>query len=81
MTRLNEEWRRYEKSGYDIWGVEIESVFDCGNTPPEGAESCARAEFIARNPKSFIKNDRFIGYNIPVEDFNDCVSTYLARFN
>lgn len=81
LTRLKEEMRSYDKAGYDIYGVTIESVFDCGTAPPEGAESFARAEFIARNPKSFIKNDRFYQYDIPTEDFNNCVISYLARFN
>lgn len=81
LTRLKEEMRSYNKAGYDIYGVAIESVFDCGMAPPEGAESFARAEFIARNPKSFIKNDRFYQYDIPTEDFNNCITSYLARFN
>lgn len=77
LTRLREEMRSYSKK-FDICGVVIESVIDCGDTPPEGAESDARGYFIKKNPASFTKNDRFMGYDIPVEEFNERVLAYIA---
>lgn len=78
--RLNEEISQYSKK-YDINKAVVESVFDCGTIHPEGAESAARAEFIMQNPTSFIKNDRFLGFDIKVEDFNNCVQNYLDKCN
>lgn len=77
MARIKEEIRSYQKR-YDVLGVVIESVIDCGDIPPEGAESYARSEFIKRNPASYAKNDRFLGYDIPVEEFNSLVLGYLG---
>lgn len=78
LTRLKEEIRQYNKK-YDIGTVTIESVIDCGDIPPEGAESEARAKFIQQCPSSYIKNDRFLGFDIAVEDFNNCILSYLNK--
>ena len=77
-TRLKEEIKQYSKN-YDIEGVVIESVIDCGDIPPEGAESEARAKFIQQCPSSYIKNDRFLEFDIAVEDFNNCILSYLNK--
>ena len=77
LQRLKEEIRKYKKS-FDIYGVVIESVWDCGDIPPEGAESFVRAHFIKNNPTSYVKNDRFLKYDISVAEFNDCVKAYLT---
>ena len=75
--RLKEEIRSYRKN-FSIGYAVIESVFNCGDLPAEGAESYCRAKFIKQYPHTFKKNDRFIGINIPVDDFNDIVKSYLA---
>ncbi len=76
-TRLNEEIRKYSKK-FDIYGVEIESVIDCGDIPPEGAECHIKGYFIKKYPNAYAKNDRFLGINISVDEFNEQVNAYLA---
>lgn len=75
--RLKEEIRSYRKN-FSIGYAVIESVFNCGDLPAEGAESYCRAKFIKQYPHTFQKNDRFIGIDIPIEDFNEAVKSYLA---
>ena len=77
MTRIKEEMRKYGKQ-FDVCGAVIESVFDCGALPPEGAESAVRSYFIKKYPQAYIKNDRFMGIDINVDDFNSCVKNYLC---
>ncbi len=77
-ARLNEEIRSYKKSGFNIGRAVIESVIDCESVPAEGAESFTRAKFIRQYPNTFMKNDRFIGVDIPTNDFNNLVNAYLA---
>lgn len=79
LVRIKEEMRKYKKSGFNVKGVAIESVIDCGEIPPEGPESAARSYFIAKNPKSFTKNDRFSRFDISVNEFNNCVNNYLQN--
>ena len=76
--RLKEEIRSYRKN-FSIGYAVIESVFNCGDLPAEGAESYCRAKFIKQYPHTFQKNDRFMGIDIPVDDFNDAVKSYLAQ--
>ena len=78
VGRIIQEINTYKKKGFDIYKGVIASVIDCGIYPPEGAESRARAEFIKQYPSFFVKNDRFIGVDIPVEDFNTLINAYLA---
>ena len=77
-SRLSAEIRSYSKKHPVEYAI-VESVIDCGDIPPEGAESATRALFIRKVPKSFIKNDRFFGYDIDVKEFNTCVKNYLAK--
>lgn len=74
--RINEELNEYFP--YGVIGAVIESVIDCGNVPPEGAECVAKAHFIQKAPHAYVPNDRFRNYNIDVEEFNTCVKNYLA---
>ena len=56
----------------------INRIYNCGNLPSEGLESLIRSEYIKKYPKSFKKNDRFIGERF---DFNLCdeiAKNYLA---
>ena len=78
LGRIIQEINAYRKNGFDIYKGVIESVIDCGTLPPEGAESRARAEFIKKYPNTYLKNDRFIGVDIPTEDFNNLITAYLA---
>lgn len=75
-VRLNEEINKYNKK-FDVYGVIIESVIDCKDIPPEGAESQLRAHFIKKYPNSYMKNDRFREVDIPVDEFNEIVNSYL----
>lgn len=74
--RLKEEIKSYRKN-FSIGYAVIESVFDCGDLPAEGAESYCRAKFIKEFPNTFQKNDRFMGVDIPVVNFNEAVTSYL----
>lgn len=78
-TRVKEEIRSYRKNAVDVYKVVICSVFDCGELPAEGAESITRAEFIRQYPNTFKKNDRFMNIDIPTENFNKIVNSYLKR--
>lgn len=78
QTRAREEIEDYRKN-YDIKGVIIESVIDCGDVNPELAESQARSFFGQRYKGTFRSKDRFL-YDIPTEEFNECVNNYLAQF-
>ena len=56
----------------------INRIYNCGDLPSEGLESLIRSEYIKTYPKSFKKNDRFIGERF---DFNLCdeiAQNYLA---
>ena len=75
--RAQEELRNYSKN-FDVIGVTIDSAIDCGEVDPEGAESYCRAMFIKEYPNTFLKNDRFLGVDIPTERFNNLVASYLA---
>ena len=77
QSRATKELREYQKK-FDVVGVSVESAIDCGDVDPEGAESYCRAKFIRKYPGTYLKNDRFLGVNIPVEDFNNLVADYLA---
>lgn len=77
QTRLSRELRDYRANGDNIKYATIESVFDTSEYWPEGAESIARAMFIKKFNKHFIKNDRFT-CDIDVNEFNEIVSGYLA---
>lgn len=74
--RLKEEIKSYRKN-FSIGYAVIESVFDCRDLPAEGAESYCRAKFIKEFPHTFQKNDRFMGVDIPVVNFNEAVTSYL----
>lgn len=76
-VRLKEEIKSYRKAGFHITKVVIESIIDCGEIPSEGAESFARAIFIKKYPNTFLKNDRFLGVDIPVEFFNKVIFNYF----
>lgn len=76
-TRLKEEIRTYRKN-FAVNKATIESVYNCGELPAEGAESFCRALFIKEYPNTFQKNDRFMGVDIPVSKFNEIVERYLA---
>lgn len=76
-SRLNEEIKSYRKAGSNIYKAIVCSVFDCGELPAEGAESITRAEFIKQFPQAFRKNDRFEKIDIPTENFNKIVNSYL----
>lgn len=76
--RIREEIKYYRKHDLNVGNAIVESVYDCGELPAEGAESFCRAIFIKRHPNTYHKNDRFFGLNIPVEEFNQAVEKYLA---
>ena len=75
--RISEEIKSYSKN-YDIASATIESMIDCGTLEPEGAESICRAEFIKKYEGKYLKNDRFLGVDISVEDFYKIVYNYLT---
>lgn len=77
-TRLREEIKSYTKTGFDFTHVVIESIINCGEVPSDGAESLARAMFIRQYPNTFLKNDRFLGVDIPKEKFENLVKNYLT---
>lgn len=77
LTRLKEEIRSYSKSGFFITKVIIEDIVNCGDIPAEGLESFCRAKFIRNYPNTFKKNDRFMGVDIPVEEFKRMTAMYL----
>ena len=76
-ARLKEEIRNYKKS-FDVCGVVVESVIDCKEIPAEGAESHLRGYFIKKYPQNYVKNDRFVGIDIDVNEFNEVVNNYLT---
>ena len=76
-TRLTRELHDYRAKGDNIKYATIESVFNTNEYYPEGAESIARAMFIKKFNKHFIKNDRFT-CDIDVNEFNAIVTQYLA---
>lgn len=76
--RLKEEIRAYRKK-FDIAYAEIDNVIDCGNINAEGPESFCRAIFMKDYKGAYLKNDRFLKVNIPVERFNELVTSYLSE--
>lgn len=77
--RAAEEIKYYQSHKLPIDSVEICSVIDCGDIPCEGAESITRAYFIRKFPKTFYKNDRFFGIDLPTRTFNSVVKNYLEN--
>lgn len=76
--RLIEELRSKTYKGMGATKAIVNRVYNCGDLPAEGLESLIRSEYIKKYPKSFKKNDRFIG---ELFDFNLCdkiASEYLS---
>lgn len=79
--RLKEHIKYYTeeaKPTYEIGNATIESVVDCGEIPAEGAECKCKEFFIRKFPKSFRKNDRFLGIDISIQDFERLCAEHLA---
>lgn len=76
--RLSQEIRSYRKSGYDIQLVEVDRVWNCGDLPAEGLESLIRSEYIKKYPKSFKKNDRFLGEFFDLSKCDKIAEDYLG---
>lgn len=68
--RIKEEIRQYTKDGFIIGHAAVESVFDCGDMPPEYYENYIKSRYIAKSRESYQVNDRFIKYDISVKEFN-----------
>lgn len=66
--RIKEEIRYYQNRGINFDNVIIEEVIDCGDWEAEMVESHLRFRFIKKY-RNWMKNDRFLGINIPVEEF------------
>ena len=76
--RLIEELRSKTYTSMGVTKAIINRIYNCGDLPSEGLESLIRSEYIKKYPKSFKKNDRFIGERF---DFNLCdeiAENYLA---
>lgn len=76
--RLIEELRSKTYTSMGATKAIINRIYNCGDLPSEGLESLIRSEYIKKYPKSFKKNDRFIGERF---DFNLCdkiAQNYLA---
>lgn len=80
-TRIKEHLVYYTekvKRPFDIKSYKLESLIDCGEIPAEGLESDIRSKFIKKFPREFIKNDRFFGIELSVEEFNLMAKNYLG---
>ncbi len=78
-VRLDEEIKDYQKKIPNLTKGVICSVIDCGDVPAECAESIARAYFIRKYPKAYLKNDRFCGVDISPRTFNKIVNKFLTE--
>ena len=79
--RLAEEEKEYSRKHYtkgEVRGVKA-VIVNCGKYPPEGMESFVRAYFIKKYPQNFVPNDRFMGINIPNEEFTKIARAYLEE--
>lgn len=75
--RLIEELRSKTYKDMGITNAVVNRVYECGNLPAEGLESLIRSEYIKKYPKSFKKNDRFIGEKFDFELCDKIAEDYL----
>lgn len=76
--RLIEELNNKTYQSMGAMYVEIDRIYDCGDLPAEGLESLIRSQYIKKYPKSFYKNDRFIGELFDLEYCDTITKEYLA---
>ena len=78
--RLPEEIAKYIKdNGWDINRVEICKIMSTKGITPTLVESSLRSEFGIDYGDSFVDNDRFMGVDLPTEQFTEIVNKYLRR--
>lgn len=80
FTRLKEELASSTYADLGCVKAIIHRVYDCGEMPAEGLESCFRAEYIKKYPNSFKKNDRFISTFFDLAEADKIASKYLGDF-
>ena len=77
FQRVKEEISYYLRQ-FDIEGVEVEAIHDCGAMPAESYESFLRAMFTKKFPNTWKKNDRFFGVDISPTDFSKACARFAA---
>lgn len=78
-TRVKEEIKAYEKSGYVITKVKIIDFVEVANESLSlGVECQLKAKLIKKYQNSFIKNDRFT-IKIKKDEFQKIVKKYLKK--
>ena len=75
--RIKEELTKYRKNG--VCFARLMRLWDCGEMPPEGLESILRAHCIKKYPGTFVKNDRFAGVCIDLDDADRLTKEYLVE--
>lgn len=75
--RLIEELRSKTYKGMGATHAIIDRIYNCGELPAEGLESLIRSEYIKKYPKSFKKNDRFIGELFDLDLCDSIAHEYL----
>lgn len=75
--RLREELASKTYKGMGATKAIVNRVYQCGEYPAEGLESLIRSEYIKKYPKSFKKNDRFIGEYFDFELCDQIANEYL----
>ena len=76
-TRVKEEIKAYEKSGYVITKVKIIDFIEVANENLSlGVECQLKAKLIKKHQNNFIKNDRFT-IKIKKDEFQKIVKKYL----
>lgn len=75
--RIKEELTAYRKSG--VCSARLMRLWNCGEMPPEGLESILRAHCIKKYPGTFVKNDRFAGVCIDLDDADRLTRDYLGE--
>lgn len=76
--RLIEELRSKTYKGMGATKATIDRIYNCGELPAEGLESLIRSEYIKKYPRSFKKNDRFIGETFDLDFCDQVAQSYLA---
>lgn len=77
-TRLREELASKTYKNMGATKAIVNRIYNCGEYPAEGLESLIRSEYIKKYPKSFKKNDRFIG---ELFDFDLCDKIAFSYLN
>lgn len=76
--RLKEELASKTYKGMGATHAIVNRVYECGEMPAEGLESLIRSEYIKKYPKSFKKNDRFIGEYFDFDFCDKIAKQYLT---